>query len=107
MIASASSGTISETIGAPLLASGATPLMAKQMLAATQSDSAGATVLNAMRERRSRRRHEIIRLSAATASAAGPGPNITAVVMKNVSATEMLAEIAAKFSLNEPATIAI
>src|SRR5919106_4037520 len=106
MAASARSGMMNVATGAAPSATGPTPAIAKQTCAPAHSDRAGAAVLNATRTHGSRRRHEMRKLSTATAKVAGPGPNSTAVVMKNVSATEMLADTDAKFSLKEPATIA-
>ena len=48
------------------------------------------------------RRHDTMKVSSATASVAGAGPNSSAAVMKNVSETETLAEIDATFIENDP-----
>src|SRR6476619_5348749 len=76
------------------------------MSVATHSEIAGAAVLNAICRHGARRRHVLTHPPAAIASTAGPGPNHSAVVMKNVSAIEMLAAPAANTSRNDPATIA-
>src|SRR5437016_4273083 len=65
-----------------------------------------AAMLSAMRLQAWPRRHDISRLSTATAIAAGAGPNSSASVMKNVSEIEIVATTEATLTLKEPVAIA-
>src|SRR5580693_7424269 len=94
MTASVSDGRISGPISAWLVARGATPASRKKARDPAQIESAGAKVLNARRRRGSFRLHERRNVLAAIVTAAGPGPKSSAEVMKNVSATDMLAATA-------------
>src|ERR1700682_388179 len=106
MTASASDGRISGPIGVWLSARGATRASRKNVCEPAQIDNAGANVLNARRRGGSCRLHDRRNVLAAMVTAAGPGPKSSAEVMKNVSATDMLAEIEDMLILNDPVRIA-
>src|SRR6188474_405897 len=83
-------------IGAsPVTESGGTPASTKKAWPATQSETAGATALNTIRDQPCFLRPEKMQLSAASATVAASGPKSSAELMKNVSAIEMLASVVA------------
>src|SRR5437773_480219 len=82
--------------------SGGTRSNQKKAWAAIHIESAGATVLNANLAAACRRRHDEMKLSHTSTTAAGAGPKRTASVMKKVSATEMLAGTDAILTVNDP-----
>src|SRR2546428_4947585 len=98
MMVRQNSGTISAAADAFPSESGATRAIRKKTRAATHSDSAGATALNATRVHPCPRRHDITTLSTASATAAGAGPNSSADVLTKVSATLIVASIGAMVS---------
>src|SRR5436190_18049419 len=87
-------------------ASGRVCASAKKACPAIHSENAGATELKATRSHECRRRHVEMKLSNTSAIVAGAGPNSSADVMKNESATEMLAATDAIFTVNDVVGIA-
>src|SRR5437762_3015671 len=97
MIVSAISGKRSTPTGANDSDRGAIFAITKNDCPATHNDSEHWAVLKATRIHECFRRSDEAKLSIATASVAGAGPNSSVEVMKNVSVTEIVARVAAIF----------
>src|SRR5213593_124876 len=87
-------------------ATGDTRAIRKNVCAPAHIETAGAAMFNAIRRQAWPSRHDMIKLSTATAIAAGAGPNSSASVMKNVSEIEIVATTDAILTLNDPVAIA-
>src|SRR5687767_12799238 len=89
-------------IGASECVSGGTPASQKNTWLPAHMLNAELDVLKTMRSVECPRRHDVSTVPSALATVAGAGPNNSAVVMKNVSETVMLAETDPVFIENEP-----
>ena len=97
---------MSDPTATSLYAIGETRAIRKKACAPAHIETAGAAMFSAIRRQAWPSRHDMIKLSAAMAIAAGAGPNNTASVMKNVSEIEMVATTDAILTLNDPMAIA-
>ena len=83
------------------------PAARKKAWEPTHIEMASAAVLNAIRDTVMRRPRQNRSAPAAIASVAGPGPNSSAIVKRNVSSSiAMFTDSEAKFNRNDRATIA-
>src|SRR5689334_8100084 len=97
---------MSDPTATSLWATGDARAIRKKVCAPTHMETAGAAMFNAMRREAWPSRHDMIRLSSATAIVAGAGPNSSASVIKNVSEIEIVATTEAILTLNDPVAIA-